>query len=49
LLWAEAGALYEARIGARGLGEGKLIFDACDMTFEPIAAPYPNKTVIVGA
>jgi hypothetical protein len=49
LLWAEAGVLYEARIGARGLGEGEPMFDACDMTFEPIAAPYQNKTAIGGA
>jgi hypothetical protein len=41
--------LYEARIGARGLGEGEPMFDACDMTFEPIAAPYQNKTAIGGA
>ena len=48
LLWAEAGVLYQARIGARRLGEAEEIFDACDMTFEAIAAPYKNKTVIVG-
>lgn len=40
LVWAEAGVLYQARIGARGLGKGEPIFDACDMRFEAIAAPY---------
>ena len=49
LLWAEDGVLYQARIGARGLGDETLIFDAREMTFEAIAAPYPNKTIIVGA
>lgn len=49
LLWADTGVLYAARIGARGLGKAEQLFDARDMTFEAIAAPYKNNTVIVGA
>jgi hypothetical protein len=48
LLWAEEGVLYQARIGARGLGKDELIFDTREMTFEAISAPYKNKPVIVG-
>jgi hypothetical protein len=49
LVWAEGGALYQARIKASGLAAPDMIYDARDMTFEAIAAPYRNKTVIVGA
>ena len=48
LVWAEAGVLHAARIKPRGLGAPHTIFDARDMTFEPIAAPYRNKTIIAG-
>jgi hypothetical protein len=47
LLWAEDGVLHGAPIKATGLGKSYEIFDARDMTFEAIAAPYKNKTVIV--
>jgi hypothetical protein len=49
LLWAEDGVLYQARIEEGRLGESAPIFDARDMTFEPIAAPYQDPTIIVGA
>ena len=49
LLWAEAGVLHGAPIKPGkpgGLGASYEIFDARAMTFEAIAAPYKNKTVI---
>ena len=46
LLWAEAGVLRAAPIKAHGLGNPYEIYDARGMTFEPIAAPYRNKTVV---
>ena len=48
LLWAEAGVLRAAPIKAHGLGNPYEIYDARGMTFEPIAAPYRNKTVVAG-
>lgn len=49
LLWASDGVIYAASIEANGIGATQQIFDARDMTFEAIAAPYNNTTVIVGA
>jgi hypothetical protein len=43
IVWAEAGALYAARIRARGLGDPQLLFDARAMTFTPIKAPYDTS------
>jgi hypothetical protein len=49
LLWAEGGVLCSASIKPNGLGTTQQLFDAREMTFEEIAAPYKNRTVIVGA
>lgn len=48
LVWAEGGMLYGAAIKATKLGDPVPIFDTRSMIFEAIAAPYKNKTVIVG-
>ncbi len=40
LVWASAGKLYGARVGAGGLHEERLLHDFNGMSFEPIEAPY---------
>jgi hypothetical protein len=40
LVWAEDGCIYRARVHAKEIGEAKLLFDANEMKFEAIAAPY---------
>jgi hypothetical protein len=40
LVWAEAGCLYRASIGKRGLGKEHLLLDANPMKFERRIAPY---------
>jgi len=40
LIWAENGCLYAGRIGPKGLGGEKMLFDFTPMKFEKLAAPY---------
>jgi hypothetical protein len=40
LVWAEAGQIFAARLGAKGLGETKMLQDFNNMTFENLTAPY---------
>lgn len=40
LVWAEDGCLYRARVHAKEIGDAQLLFDANEMKFEAIAAPY---------
>ena len=48
VVWAEAGKIFAASLARDGLTDQRELFDACPMTFTPIAAPYDVPTRIVG-